>query len=137
MATIKERKIPTQKQAVSAAKCIVEYCKSQPNCDNCFFKQVGCGDKYFTIGLVFNEGGDLAIPHERKKTLKAKIFTFMTDYQNGSPWDVNRVQTLADEITYYERIDAVFVKETLKKYSDKFGINIAKTINDIVNNIAC
>ena len=80
------------------------------------------------LGVMLNKDNNITIGHEKKRTFKAMLFHFLTDYKNNVAWELNDVQILDGLISYYKMVEGDAISEIMKKYDQKFSVNTASII---------
>ncbi len=86
----------------------------------------------WNLGVMLNKDNQITVGHERKKVFKAMLFRFCTDYKNGQPWDLGDVQHLQGLKAYYEMVEGDAIKEIIKTYTSKMGVDIEATIKELL-----
>lgn len=86
----------------------------------------------WNLGVMLNKDNQITVGHERKKVFKAMLFRFCTDYKNGQPWDLDDVQHLQGLKAYYEMVEGDAIKEIIKTYTSKMGVDIEATIKELL-----
>lgn len=79
------------------------------------------------LGFMLTQDHKITVGYKRKKRLKAMLNNYLMDRAHGKPWDLAEVQHLHGEMEYCTHNDesAVYI---IKKYSEKYGVDIIKTI---------
>lgn len=88
----------------------------------------------WNLGVMLNKDNEITIGSEKKRLLKATIHQFITDYQNGNPWDISEVQVFAGQLSYYRMVEKESIDKIVQKYSEKFGVIIDDIIKKILKN---
>ena len=78
----------------------------------------------YHVGLILNKDNQISLGHEKNNKFKAMIFNFCT---TGKEWEIKDVYRMLGLISYYKSIEPDFVKKILKKYGEKFNIDILTT----------
>lgn len=73
----------------------------------------------FNLGLMYNKDENITIGHRKKKLLKAQLTDAVT-----SDIDIQKLNRLAGQISYYKSIEPEYISYIIKKYSEKFDVNI-------------
>ena len=66
--------------------------------------------------------------HERKKKIKAMVFSVLMDHKNGK-LKRRRVTRLNGRLQFYSSIDDGFIQRTIKTYERKFGIKLQEVLS--------
>ena len=77
----------------------------------------------YHLGIIVNKDNQLSVGHEKNQKFRAMIYNFCTV---GDYWEIHDVQKMLGLISYYKAIEPDFVKKTLDKYGNKYGIDIEK-----------
>lgn len=88
----------------------------------------------WNLGVMLNKDNKITVGHERKKVFKAMLFQFCTDYKGGHPWSLEDVQHLQGLKAYYEMVEGDAIKEIVKTYTQKTGVDIEATIKELLLN---
>lgn len=88
----------------------------------------------WNLGVMLNKDNEITVGHVKKKFLKAKLFTLMTDYTNGNRWDISDVQELQGQISYYKMVEKDKIEKILNDYSEKFNRSVEDLIKSILRN---
>ena len=75
----------------------------------------------YHVGLILNKDNQISLGHEKNNKFKAMLFNFCT---SGEEWEVQSVYRMLGLISYYKSIEPEFVKKMLKKYNEKFNMDI-------------
>lgn len=86
----------------------------------------------WNLGVMLNKDNQITIGHRKKKLFKATLFQFMTDYVNEQPWNLNDTQILNGQISYYKMVEKDNIENIIKHYSQKFNMDVMKTIKSIM-----
>ena len=62
------------------------------------------------------------------------IFALANDYKHGTVWNLNDVQILSGQISYYKMIEPESIDKLIDDYSKKTGVDIPKLIKQILSN---
>lgn len=87
----------------------------------------------WNLGIMLNKDNNLTIGHKQNQRFRAAIFNFATDLQNGRPWDIMDAHVLLGQISYYRAIEVEYINEVLKRYSQKFNMDIEKKIKQTIS----
>lgn len=75
----------------------------------------------YHLGIIINKDNKLSAGHEKNNKFRAMIFNFC---QIGEEWDRHEIQKMLGLISHYKSFEPDFVNKTIKKYNDKFGIDL-------------
>ena len=82
----------------------------------------------WNLGLMLNKDNKITVGHKKKKTLKAMLFSLLTDYQKGIIWSVGDAQTLQGLISYYIMIEKDNINKIINDYNKKFDLSVYDVI---------
>lgn len=88
----------------------------------------------WNLGIMLNKDNQLSIGNQKKKHLKVMIFALANDYKHGTVWNLNDVQILSGQISYYKMIEPESIDKLIDDYSKKTGVDIPKLIKQILSN---
>lgn len=77
--------------------------------------------KNFYLGVILNKDNKISPGWRKNKSFRAMLHNFIL---NGESWETNRIQKMVGIISYYKAIEPDFVENTIRKYNEKFGIDI-------------
>ena len=80
------------------------------------------------LGVMFNQNYEVTVGHQRKKRLKAALSNYVLDRCNGKNWALEDLQQLQGEISYCKSVESSVIDDIIKKYSNKYGVDIMKAI---------
>lgn len=83
----------------------------------------------YHLGLIINKENKISAGHERNNKFKAMIFNFCT---TGEEWSAHDIQKMLGIISYYKSFEPEFIKRTLNKYNNKFGIDIMTRAKELL-----
>lgn len=89
--------------------------------------------KNWNLGLMVNQKNEITIGYRKKERLRATIFNFFNALTTDNSWDIVDVQALQGTISYYHKISPQMVKNTIKKYEQKFNLDFNLEIQKIIN----
>ena len=75
----------------------------------------------YHLGIIVNKDNQLSVGHEKNQKFRAMIFNFCTI---GDEWEKHDVQKMLGLISYYKAIEPDFVNKVIRKYNEKFNIDI-------------
>lgn len=75
----------------------------------------------YHLGLIINKDNQISVGHEKNAKFRAMLFNFCSV---GDLWSVRDVQRMLGTISYYKTIEPDYVEKQIKKYNNKFGIDI-------------
>lgn len=87
----------------------------------------------WNLGVMLNKDNQITIGYQRKKRLKAAIYSFLTDYKNGVQWEVTDVQVLQGNIAYARMVEKERIDEIVAAYNTKFGLDLATIIKELLS----
>lgn len=88
----------------------------------------------WNLGVMLNKDNEITIGSEKKHVLKATIYQFMKDYQEGNAWSVSDTQVFAGQLSYYRMVEKDNIDKIVQKYSEKFNISPDDVIKKILRN---
>ena len=83
----------------------------------------------YHLGIIVNKDNKLSVGHEKNQKFRAQIFNFCTV---GNEWEIADVQKMLGLISYYKAIEPDFVEKVLRKYGEKFNMDIEKTAKELI-----
>ncbi len=86
----------------------------------------------WVLGMIVNRDQNITIGSKNKQRLKAKVFSFLMDAKNGSPWEIEEVYKMMGIISYYKYIEPEYVDMIIQKYENKTGMNYRMEIENII-----
>lgn len=75
----------------------------------------------YHLGIIVNKDNQLSVGHEKNQNFRAMVFNFCTV---GDEWELHDVQKMLGLISYYKAIEPDFVDKVIRKYNEKFNIDI-------------
>jgi len=82
----------------------------------------------WNLGVMLNKDNQITIGHQRKKTFKAMIFSFLSDHINGQQWNVSDVQYILGLYSYYTAVEKDCIDKIIKTYDAKFNLDTLSLI---------
>jgi len=86
----------------------------------------------WNLGVMLNKDNEITIGHSKKKLLKAMLYNFMNDYTNNRIWNLEDVQVLNGQISYYKMVEKENIEQILNTYSNKFNLSVMGAIKQIL-----
>lgn len=86
----------------------------------------------WNLGVMLNKDNQITIGHQKKKELKAALYTFIKDYKNNEPWSLSDVQVLNGQISYYKNVEKTPIEKIISDYSIKYDVDIDAVIKQIL-----
>ena len=83
----------------------------------------------YHLGIIVNKDNQLSVGHEKNQKFRAMIFNFCTI---GSEWELHDIQKMLGLISYYKAIEPDFVDKVIRKYNEKFHIDIMETAKSML-----
>lgn len=83
----------------------------------------------YHLGLILNKDNKLSVGHEKNQKFRAMIYNFCTV---GEEWEIKDVQKMLGLISYYKAVEPDFVEKVLRKYNEKFNIDILKKAKSLI-----
>ena len=83
----------------------------------------------YHLGIIVNKDNQLSVGHEKNQKFRAQIFNFCTV---GTEWEPHDIQKMLGLISYYRAIEPNFVKKVLKKYGERFDMDIEATAKALI-----
>ena len=83
----------------------------------------------YHLGIIVNKDNKLSVGHEKNQKFRAQIFNFCTV---GNEWEVHDIQKMLGLISYYRAIEPDFVEKVLRKYGEKFNMDIEATAKELI-----
>ena len=77
--------------------------------------------KNYYLGVILNKDNKISPGWRNNKKFRAMLFDFI---HNGDSWSRTEVQRMLGIISYYKSIEPTYVAETLRKYNQKFKVDI-------------
>ena len=82
----------------------------------------------WNLGVMLNKDNQITIGHQRKKTFKAMIFSFLSDHINGQQWNVSDVQYILGLYSYYTAVEKDCIDKIIKTYDAKLNLDTLSLI---------
>lgn len=83
----------------------------------------------YHLGIIINKDNQLSVGHKKNQKFRAMIFNFCTV---GGEWELHDIQKMLGLISYYKAIEPDFVDKVIRKYNEKFHINIMETAKSML-----
>ena len=87
----------------------------------------------WNLGIMLNKDNQLSIGNRKKKHLKVMLFALVNDYKRGTVWNLNDVQILSGQISYYKMVEPETIDKLIDDYSKKTGVDIPNLIKQILS----
>lgn len=75
----------------------------------------------WNLGLMLNRDNNITIGYRKKKAYQAALASFIMDYQNGHPWEIDEVRTLDGNRNYYRQIECDVIDRITEHVGKKFS----------------
>ena len=76
------------------------------------------------LGVMLNKDNQITIGHKKKKSFEAALCNYILDHRfEDKRWPLGEVQWLCGLKSHYESIEPEFVATTIRRLSEKFGVN--------------
>lgn len=86
----------------------------------------------WNLGLMLNKDNQITVGNQKKKALKTTLYRFIKDCTDGNHWDLNDVQVLCGQISYYKSIEKENIEQIITNYSTKFNFNVENKFKEIL-----
>lgn len=84
----------------------------------------------WNLGLMLNKDNEITIGHKKKRQFQAMLSSYAMDKKNGIVWDKGDIQTMEGYRNYYRMVEGEKIDGIVKHLSDKFGLDIVKSIKE-------
>lgn len=84
----------------------------------------------WNLGVMLNKDNQITIGHKKKKRFKAMLYSLLTDYTNGTRWELGDIQSLGGDLSYYTMVEKEPIEKIVDDYSKKFGISVYQVIKE-------
>ena len=80
------------------------------------------------LGLMCNGNHEITVGYRTKKYAKAAICNFVLDTLNGKPLDLDDVQHLSGQLSYYRMIEKDYFNKIIQRANEKWHTNVDELI---------
>lgn len=87
----------------------------------------------WNLGVMLGHYNKITIGHKKKELFRATLLNFMADYTKGIIWDIEDVQVLNGQISYYNMVNLKSTQDIIDKCSAKFNTSVMNAIKSILN----
>lgn len=84
----------------------------------------------FMLGVCLNSNNEITVGHKKKRQFQAALSSFVLDTMNGKPWDLNDVQVLEGQRSYYKMVEGDTIDAIVTHIGQKFNVDIPKMIKE-------
>lgn len=78
----------------------------------------------WNLGLMLNKDNKITIGHNKKRRLKAMIFSFLSDCNKGNPWTQQETQEFIGLLNYGKQIEPEYWNRIIARLENKVGVTI-------------
>ena len=87
----------------------------------------------WNLGLMLNKDNQITVGNKVKKRFKVKLYCFLNDYINGTPWNLEDVQEFAGVLSYYSMVEKDFFDQLIERYDTKFKQDTRAIIKALIS----
>lgn len=87
----------------------------------------------WNLGLILNKDNNITVGNKIKKRFKVKLYCFLNDFKNGTPWELEDVQEFAGVLSYYRMVEKEYFNKVIKTYNEKFNIDTELVLKQLLN----
>lgn len=87
----------------------------------------------WNLGVMLNKDNEITIGHKKRELFRATLLSFMADYTKGTIWNIEDVQVLNGQISYYNMVNLKSTQDIIDKCSVKFNTSVMSAIKSILN----
>ena len=80
------------------------------------------------LGLMLNGDHEITVGYRTKKYFKAELCNFILDTIHGNRWDLDDVQHLSGQISYYRMIEKDYFNKIIKRANEKWNVDTDQLI---------
>jgi len=80
--------------------------------------------KNWNLGLMLNANNDITVGYRNKKYFKAALCSFVLDTLNGKYWNLEDVNHLRGQLSYYTMVEPDYFDGVVKQQNKKWKVNI-------------
>lgn len=84
----------------------------------------------YHLGLIVNKDNKVSVGHEKNQKFRAQIYNFCICGEEWSRADIQKLQGIK---SYYKAIEPAFVEKTIRKYNEKFNMDIELKIKELLS----
>lgn len=82
--------------------------------------------KNWCLGLMSNRDYKVTVGYRVKKHFNAALCNFILDTKNGNYWDIDDVQHLYGQLSYYRMIEKKYFNDLIRRANKKWNVNAEK-----------
>lgn len=86
--------------------------------------------KNWILGLMWNQNNEVTVGWRNLKTFKSQIVYYIDSKRHGRNWDLEDVQKFNGKISYYKMVENDTIEYIIKKYNEKFGVDLMAMIKE-------
>lgn len=87
----------------------------------------------WNLGLMLNKDNNITVGNKIKKRFKVKLYYFLNDFKNGTPWELEDVQEFAGVLSYYRMVEKEYFNKVIKTYNEKFNIDTELVLKQLLS----
>ena len=87
----------------------------------------------WNLGLMLNKDNNITVGNKIKKRFKVKLYCFLNDFKNGTPWELEDVQEFAGVLSYYRMVEKEYFNKVIKTYNEKFNIDTELVLKQLLS----
>lgn len=87
----------------------------------------------WNLGLMLNKDNNITVGNKIKKRFKVKLYCFLNDFKNGTPWELEDVQEFAGVLSYYKMVEKEYFNKVIKTYNEKFNIDTELVLKQLLS----
>lgn len=79
--------------------------------------------KNWMLGLMLNGEYKITVGYRTKKYFKAALCNFILDTKNNKPWDIDDVQHLSGQLSYYRMVEENYFNKIINTANKKWNVD--------------
>lgn len=82
----------------------------------------------WNLGVMLNSKNEITVGYKRKRQFEAMLSNYVQDKMNGTPWDIDRIQSLEGVRSYYRMVEGETIDKIVSHIGNKYGVDIILSI---------
>ena len=78
----------------------------------------------WNLGVMLNKDNEITIGHKKRDMFRCMCVNYIDSVKKNQPWDFHEIQVFSGQISYYMMVEPEYITKIVKKYEQKFGINV-------------
>lgn len=87
----------------------------------------------WNLGLMLGAENRITVGYRAKKYLKSALCSFILDTKNGNYWDLDDVNHLRGQLSYYTMVEPDYFNEIINHQGEKWGVNVREMFKRYLN----